>query len=117
MRIGFRGPAFSLSLPPSLFFSLSSLSFAHSFFATFLRQETEVVETKVTKGPGITVDKAAMGQAPFWVAVIGGMTVLKMVRQKAAGRSVLDNKDDKFIPQNEKVKMYILIVKIQSIPI
>lgn len=78
----------------------------HSLTSSSLQyfpQETEVVETKVTKGPSITVDKAAMGQAPFWVAVIGGMTVLKMVRQKAAGRSVLDNKDNKFIPQNEKV--------------
>ena len=65
-------------------------------------QETEVVETKVQKTSGFTMDKAAMGQAPFWVSVIGGMTVLKMVRQKLAGRSVLDNKDDKFIPQNEE---------------
>lgn len=63
-----------------------------------------MVETKVTKGPGITVDKAAMGQAPLWVAVIGGMTILKMIRQKAAGRSVLDNKDAQFIPQNEQVR-------------
>eukprot|EP00284_Hemiselmis_tepida_P012620 CAMPEP_0174931308 /NCGR_PEP_ID=MMETSP1355-20121228/33113_1 /TAXON_ID=464990 /ORGANISM="Hemiselmis tepida, Strain CCMP443" /LENGTH=215 /DNA_ID=CAMNT_0016177653 /DNA_START=42 /DNA_END=689 /DNA_ORIENTATION=+ len=65
-------------------------------------QETEVVETKVSKGAGLTMDKAAMGQAPFWVSVIGGMTVLKMVRQKLAGRSVLDNKDAQFIPQNEE---------------
>ena len=49
---------------------------------------------------GITINTAGMGQAPFWVAFIGGLTVLKMIRQKAAGRGILDNKDAKYIPQS-----------------
>ncbi|EKX42036.1 hypothetical protein GUITHDRAFT_153652 [Guillardia theta CCMP2712] len=61
--------------------------------------QEEVVEKKIG---GLTVNTAGMGQAPFWVAVIGGLTVLKMVKQKMEGRSILDNKDTKYIPQTDQ---------------
>eukprot|EP00960_Hanusia_phi_P069492 767104-Hanusia_phi.AAC.1 len=63
------------------------------------RVQEEVVEKQIG---GLTINTAGMGQAPFWVAVIGGLTVLKMVKQKMEGRSILDNKDTKYIPQTEE---------------
>ena len=50
----------------------------------------------------LTSVTAGMGQAPFWVAVIGGLTIIKTIRQVAEGRGVLDNKDAKYIPQSEE---------------
>ena len=29
---------------------------------------------------GLTLNTAGMGQAPYWVAFIGGLTVFKMIR-------------------------------------
>jgi hypothetical protein len=51
-------------------------------------------------GAGITINTAGMGQAPFWVAFIGGLTVLKMIRHvhvdsgdRDNGKSEVDNDD------------------------
>ena len=50
----------------------------------------------------LTARHACTHQSPFWVGVIGGLTVLKIIKQKLEGRSILDNKDAKFIPQNDE---------------
>eukprot|EP00286_Rhodomonas_abbreviata_P022689 CAMPEP_0181308006 /NCGR_PEP_ID=MMETSP1101-20121128/11209_1 /TAXON_ID=46948 /ORGANISM="Rhodomonas abbreviata, Strain Caron Lab Isolate" /LENGTH=256 /DNA_ID=CAMNT_0023414313 /DNA_START=34 /DNA_END=804 /DNA_ORIENTATION=- len=69
---------------------------------TIAVQETETEAAAKASKSGITINTAGMGQAPFWAAVIGGLTVFQMIKKKAAGRSVLDNKDVKYIAQNEE---------------
>jgi len=66
-----------------------------------VQEQVENVEKVETKA-GITINTKGMGQAPFWVAVIGGLTVFQMIKKKVEGRSVLDNKDVKYIASNEK---------------
>ena len=41
----------------------------------------------------LTSVTAGMGQAPFWVAVIGGLTIIKTIRQVAEGGGVLPTQE------------------------